>query len=1083
MRIKRLFYIVAALLLTLPHCVVAGAATEKTQTVRVGYFAFSGYHEMEQDGRMKGYGYDFLQKLGAHTDWTYKYIGYDASFSQSLTMLDRGEIDVLTFVSKTDKRLDKYLFSDKPIGTNPTIFTVKAGNENVIPGDYSTYDGLTIGMIEGSAKNEDFDEFAKEHNFKFNPVYFATEKELDSALQNDKLDGIVAGSMRDNYNEWVIETIAVSNFYIVTRKDRPDLMKQINEAVDELDIDEADWRGTLYSKYYAIDSAGQVLLDAEERLFLHKLKKNGESLKILVNPDRKPYSYFEDGRARGIFPEVFVTIAERLGLSYEFVEAKNRNDYYHLRESKEVDIILDFVSDYYTAEQEGYKITNPYINMSFARLTLKNFTGEINSVACNEHSDILDSYIKGAYSSAHIMYFPAVSDCVQAVADGTAQATVLFTYTAEQVLQEDVTNRFDFTYLNDASLSFSMGVNEKEDHTLLSVLNKGVDSISRNDLSAIVSHETEMGKLSAGKDFISFIYDNPLYGFLAALLIFLLIFVCFVLFFRMRAQKILQKRIDEVSGQYEEQKKELSDALVLADQANRAKTTFLNNMSHDIRTPMNAIIGFTTLATTHLEDKSRIKDYLGKISQSSNHLLSLINDVLDMSRIESGNVNIENKPENLPEILHGIRNIIQADIRNKRLDLFVDTVEISNENIICDKLRLNQIILNLVSNAIKFTEPGGRISLCVTQKTSSNPGYGVYEFRVKDNGIGMSAEFAKTIFEPFTRERTSTVSGIQGTGLGMSITKNIVDMMNGTIEVFSEPGKGTEFVINLEFELNGENQEIEPIVELEGLRALVVDDDILSCQSVSKMLRNAGMKAGWTMYGKEAVIRTKEALDEGDPYQVYVIDWSMPDMNGIETVRQIRRVIGQEAPIILLSAYDWGDIEEEGREAGVTGFISKPLFASDLQRAFAQIFRKSEEEKAEALVVADNAVEGKRLLLVEDNELNREIATEILTEAGFELESAENGQIACDMVQQAEPGYYDMILMDVQMPVMDGYTATENIRQMDSAHANIPIVAMTANAFEEDRKRAMEAGMDGHLAKPLEIDKMMELLQEMLQKG
>ena len=1080
MKIKRLFYIVAVLLFSLSFYPVTGATAKTTQTIRVGYFAFSGYHQKEQDGRMSGYGYDFLQKLAAHTDWTYEYVGYDASFSQSLAMLDRGEIDVLTFVSKTDRRLDKFLYSDKPIGTNSTIFTVKAGNEDVIPGDYSTYDGLTIGMIEGSAKNADFEEFAKEHDFKFNPVYFGTEKELDDALQNDKLDGIVAGSMRDNYNEWVIETLAVSSFYIVTRKDRPDLMKQINAAIDELDLNETDWRSELYNKYYAIDSGGQILLDAKERLYLEKQRKSNTTLKVLVNPDRKPYSYFEDGEVKGIFLAVFKSIADRLDISYEFFEAKDRNEYYLIRQSREADIVLDFATDYYDAEQEGYKITNPYINMSFVRLTPKNFTGEINSVACNEHSDILDSYIKGAYSSDHIMYFPTVSDCVQAVADGAAQATVLFTYTAEQVLQEDVTNRFDFTYLNDASLSFSMGVNEKEDHKLLSVLNKGVASLSRSELSAIVSHETEMGKLSAGKDFISFIYDNPLYGFLAALLIFLLVLVCFVLFFRMRAQKILQERVDEVTQQYEEQKKELSDALVLADQANRAKTTFLNNMSHDIRTPMNAIIGFTTLATTHLEDTSRIKDYLEKISQSSSHLLSLINDVLDMSRIESGNVNIENKPENLPEILHSIRNIIQADVRNKRLELFVDTVEISNENIICDKLRLNQIILNLVSNAIKFTEPGGRISLCVTQKTSSNPGYGVYEFRVKDNGIGMSEEFAKTIFEPFTRERTSTVSGIQGTGLGMSITKNIVDMMGGTIEVFSEAGKGTEFVINLEFELNGENQEMEPIVELEGLRALVVDDDILSCQSVSKMLRRAGMRAGWTMYGKEAVIRTKEALDEGDPYQVYVIDWSMPDMNGIETVRQSRRVIGEEAPIILLSAYDWGDIEKEGREAGVTDFVSKPLFVSDLQRTFAQIFHKSEEEENETSVVTDDAVKGKRLLLVEDNELNREIATEILTEAGFALESAENGQIACDMVQKAEPDYYDLILMDVQMPVMDGYTATENIRRMDPAHAGIPIVAMTANAFEEDRKLAMEAGMNGHLAKPLEIDKMMELLQTIL---
>ena len=523
---------------------------------------------------------------------------------------------------------------------------------------------------------------------------------------------------------------------------------------------------------------------------------------------------------------------------------------------------------------------------------------------------------------------------------------------------------------------------------------------------------------------------------------------------------------------------ELESALAMAEQASRAKTTFLNNMSHDIRTPMNAIIGFTALAKTHIDNKERVLDYLEKITQSSNHLLSLINDVLDMSRIESGKVNIEEQEENLADILHSIRNIVQADINAKQMEFVIDTVDITDENIYCDKLRLNQILINLLSNAIKFTEPGGTISVRITQKPISKKGYGIYEFRIKDNGIGISKEFLKEIFEPFARERNSTVSGIQGTGLGMAITKNIVDMMGGTIKVESEVGKGTEFIVTLELRLQEEHKEIQVIENLEGIHALVVDDDMNSCQSIAHMLRQFGLKSDWTMYGKEAVVRTKEAVQMKEQYQIYLIDWLMPDMNGIETTRRIRKVVGPNAPIIMLSAYDWGEIEKEAREAGVTEFISKPLFPSDLRRILLKVSgQEKKEEKEEEKV----DFSGRRILLVEDNMMNREIATEYLQDFGFLVESAENGKEACEILEKSEPGYYDVVLMDIQMPIMNGYEATKTIRKFKNKQiANIPILAMTANAFEEDKKAAKEAGMNGHLAKPIDVPKLIEALKEIL---
>ena len=539
--------------------------------------------------------------------------------------------------------------------------------------------------------------------------------------------------------------------------------------------------------------------------------------------------------------------------------------------------------------------------------------------------------------------------------------------------------------------------------------------------------------------------------------------------------------LETIEQQHEQLEKEhaaLEEALDMANAANRSKTTFLNNMSHDIRTPMNAIIGYTGLAASHIDNKEQVQGYLTKIGQSSNHLLSLINDVLDMSRIESGKMTLNEKPESLSEILHALRDIVQADIHAKELEFFMDTTDVHDEEVICDKLRLNQILLNVISNSIKYTPAGGMVSVRLTEKAVKANGYGVYEFRIKDTGMGMNEEFLKTIYDPFTRVNSSTVSGIQGTGLGMAITKNIVDMYGGTIQVESEEYKGTEVIITLDFKLQTEHKEPERIVELEGLRGLVADDDISACKSISRMLKDIGIRSDWCASGKEAVIRTEEAYQEGDLFKVYIIDWLMPDMNGIETARRIRHIVGDAAPIIILTAYDWTDIEFEAREAGVTGFISKPLFASDLRVALMKCIGK--EEKVEEQKVSYDFT-GKKILLVEDNEMNREIATELLEEDGFVVDTAEDGTIAVQKMENAKPGDYDLILMDVQMPIMNGYEATRRIREMnDPAIANITILAMTANAFEEDRQSAIAAGMNDHLTKPVDVRKLKETLARYL---
>ncbi len=537
--------------------------------------------------------------------------------------------------------------------------------------------------------------------------------------------------------------------------------------------------------------------------------------------------------------------------------------------------------------------------------------------------------------------------------------------------------------------------------------------------------------------------------------------------------------LDEEIRSEIEKKNLLESALMQANRANKAKSVFLSNMSHDIRTPMNAIVGFTSLAINHIDHRDQVEEYLKKIMSSGNHLLSLINDVLDMSRIESGKIHIEEKPCSLPEILHGLHNIIQGDIHAKQLEFLVDTVDVMDEEIFCDKLRLNQVLLNLLSNAVKYTGSGGTITMRIAEIPGAPDGYANYEFRIKDNGIGMSDEFVSHIFEPFERERNSTISGIQGTGLGMAITKNIVDLMNGSIEVQSKQNVGTECTVSFMFKLNSEAKKPAVLPEFKNLRALVVDDDFNTCDSVSYMLQQIGMRAEWTLSGKEAVLRTRQALMRNDNYNVYIVDWLLPDVNGIEVVRRIRKETGDNAPVIVLTAYDWSDIEDEAREAGVTAFCSKPLFMSELRSCLSSIV--NQDSKTVVNKKQETIRHNERILLAEDNELNQEIAVEILSEEGFSVEVADNGQIAVDMLKNSEPGYYQLVLMDVQMPVMDGYGAARAIRKLENKElASIPILAMTANAFEEDKQEALKSGMNDHIAKPIDVKNLINTLDNIL---
>ncbi len=531
---------------------------------------------------------------------------------------------------------------------------------------------------------------------------------------------------------------------------------------------------------------------------------------------------------------------------------------------------------------------------------------------------------------------------------------------------------------------------------------------------------------------------------------------------------VVRRNIAERKRKDEEQMRLLSDALALAENASRAKSDFLSRMSHDIRTPMNAVIGYATIAASHIDERGRVKDSLKKILSSGEHLQGLINDVLDMSRIEAGKESLNLVRTTISEMVRTVLPMVQSQIASKQIELYVDTIDVTDEYIYADVQKMRQLLLNILGNAVKFTSNGGKISIKIKQTAAHKLGNATYTFLIKDTGIGMSKEFQKHLFETFAQERTSTNSKQLGTGLGMAIAKSYVDMMGGTISVESEVGKGTEFAVKLELKLQEDVKPDARLEQLKGYRALVVDDDFQSCDSVVHMLRDIGMRADFTTTGKEALFRTRMAYGDGDSYFAYIIDWIMPDMNGIELVRQIRKIIGDEVPIIILTAYYWGDIEQEAIEAGVTAFCTKPLFTSDLTNIFLQ--HENVAENTERF-------ENERILLVEDNDLNREIAKFMLEEIGFEVDIACDGDDAVHAMEKCEDGWYNYVLMDVQMPIMDGIEATRCIRNSEREYLKqVPIIALTANAFNDDVERCISAGMNAHLAKPFKIEDIITAL-------
>ena len=523
----------------------------------------------------------------------------------------------------------------------------------------------------------------------------------------------------------------------------------------------------------------------------------------------------------------------------------------------------------------------------------------------------------------------------------------------------------------------------------------------------------------------------------------------------------------------------LKEAYEAVESANLAKSNFLSSMSHDIRTPMNAIMGMTAIAAMNIDNPERIKDCLNKITVSSRHLLGLINEVLDMSKIESGKIHFAEEEFNLSDVIESIITMFLPQTQAKKQDFNVNNINITHEEVIGDSMRLSQIFINILGNAVKFTQEGGSIKFSICENPSVMHGYGCYEFTFEDNGIGMEESFKEKVFEPFTRAKDSHTGKIEGTGLGMSIVKNLVQMMNGDIQVESKLNEGSKFTVTVYLKLNCCKED--DVRGLENLNVLVADDDKVACESACDVLKEIGMNADGVLSGEEALDRVITAHNENQDYAAVILDWKMPGMDGVNTARAIREKVGQEVPIIILSAFDYSEIEQDARNAGVNAFISKPLFRSRLVYIIKSLMIGEDENSTDLDRLQSKDYSGKRVLLVEDNEINMEIAKELLSQKGITVESVVNGKLAVERVNEMPAGYYDLIFMDIQMPVMNGYDATAKIRSSEREDLKtIPILAMSADVFMDDIKHAQDVGMNGHVAKPIEIENLLKALEKWL---
>ena len=920
----------------------AGEPTHERRTVRVGVLAQDGLCQKDANGRLSGYTIDLWHMANRYMDVKVEYVGYGKNWNELLQMLEHGELDILTNAQKSPEREQIFAFT-KPTGVTSGLLNVRADNTKFVAGDYATYNGMRIGTFRNDRSYELFQKWAQEKGFTYQTIFYDTSSELYAALHKGEVEAIIANSFRKPDGERTLNMFYTNNIYGIVRKDDTQLLNDFNYAINQMNANEGDWVHRLIYKYVNQTSAVQTTFSQREQELIRQYQSGEKKLVVGVWTDRAPLSYVEDGKLKGILPDLFAKIMQKADIPYTIKLPKDKADYEKMCLDGSVDVIMDWRHDNIPlAEERDYALSKKYLDTRIVLLKRNTLKEQPHTFAV-ERTTRLSNVEDKLVDDANVFLTNNVDESIRAVAYGKADATYLYYYMALYYLNQGSYKNLVYEILDnpgpDVHIAFTTGVN----HELSGIISKCISQISNEERTQIINKYTTFQPQNM--DFITYIAYNPQ----MTLLFFVFILAISLGFLLMYMRLHEKKRLLAQEQAYAVKQEQLAEA---AQAANKSKTSFLFNMSHDIRTPMNAIIGFANLAQNAKCSTEQMHNYLSKILVSSQHLLSLINDILEMSRIESGKITLEPVPTSWSELLQELHTIMQEQLESKKQSFTISIAPLTHDYVMIDKLRMEQVLVNLVSNASKYTPEHGSIRVELAQYPADKPNHALYKISVIDNGMGMSEDFVKKIFSPFERANNSTVSKIQGTGLGMSITKSIIDLANGTIDVKSKLGEGTEIIVAV---------------------------TLCLCTDAETAARNA------------------KQLDK------------------------------QQAQ------------------------AEQPDF------------------------------KGKRLLVVEDNKLNREITVTILEQTGILTEQAEDGSVAVKMVKEAAPGYYDLILMDIQMPIMDGYEATKQIRALpDKRLAQLPIIAVSANAFEEDKKASLAAGMDGHIAKPINVPDLFALMQKLI---
>lgn len=1047
-------------------CATVGTAYADApkRTVRVGYIGYEGFAFANQSGRLEGYCIDYLEELEKYTDLRFEYVY--TTWERGLEQLESQSIDLLCNGRYFGDMGQRFAFSRQRLGLAQGRLYAAPENTDLYYGDITQLNGRRIAFLTASGNDLLFDSFARENDIQYTAHYYASDIAMEHALLAGEVDLIATEQLARHDQLKYIGNYGSEQFYLISYLGN-DFMQEINEGMDKIAVQNVGIEDALYQKHYLQNVPEKPLpLTREETVWLQA----APTLAVAVSTEVKPMAYHnQQGEMTGITIDLLNEISRRSGLKFTYIELPSRETPYLIDELSDmgVSLLSGIAYNSINSNLRTLSLTQPYVTITKSLLVRQ---GEmIAADSAQRLATVGGSYslpraLREQFPNFSITPFDSIEGCLHAVLKGDADVFLYNQYALQHYLQKPQYDKLSIVpgLVSEEGQCLSPMPALQADTQLVSILNKAIASIPQQTVDIIIAQHTVAQSGDIGFGDILYKYRVPIS------LVSVLLIICWgqmLWLARVRKKNLEQMRMKNA---------QLADALQQAEQASRAKSGFFSRMSHEIRTPMNAIVGITAIAQKHKDDPQRVEASLDKIAVSSKILLSIINDVLDMSAIESDKLKVSQQEFDIKQLLNGLSSIFYTQCRAKGISFDI-TVNIEEETLIGDSLRMNQVLMNLLSNAYKFTERGGSVRIQVIQ-TEKREDLVFLRFIVSDTGIGMSKEMLERLFVPFEQEMENG----GGSGLGMCIAKNLIDLMHGAIAVESEKGVGTTFTVDMPFGRAVQQHTPDP-ERLKHIQALIIDDDSHAREYTAIVLERIGIRYDIACSGEEALALLMEKYNSGNGYDICFVDWKMPGMNGIDVIKKIRSQHSNDTLITVLSAYDLSEVDEEARAAGADMLIPKPLFQSSVFNLLVQHIGR---QNVGAVTTEEYDFTGRRLLLAEDNALNQEIAKELLESVHFQVDTAENGKIALERFLAEPAGTYDAILMDIQMPIMDGYEATRKIRSAAHPQAgDIPILAMTANAFAEDVSACMSAGMNGHVAKPVDTEILYQTLKKWIDGG